>query len=171
MTELRRHVERIIRPIRASGIRKMRMRDELLGHLTRIYEEELAGRQNDENGALAAAAGRFGDPTTLRAELQATVPWIERVMCAPLPRPNSRFARRPGESVIAYVRRTAVWATTINALTWAVFVAALVAIGPRRAHEARPGGPLLMVLAYVLLFPLLLYGPMLLIDRAARAWA
>ena len=93
MIELRRHVERIVRPIRASGIRKMRMREELLGHLTPHLRRGVGGAaKRRKRGGLAAAAGRFGDPATLRAELQATVPWIERVMCAPLPRPTSRFA-------------------------------------------------------------------------------
>jgi hypothetical protein len=170
MIELRRHVERIVRPIRASNWRKVRMREELLAHLASIYEDELASHQDDQALALAAAVERFGEPSALRAELQATVPHVERVLCFPLPVVNSRFRRRPGETIVDYVRRTAVSATLVHALTWLIFVGVLAIISPRRAREAQPGAIRLLIATYVVAFPLLVYGPILLCDQATRAW-
>ncbi len=169
MIELRRHVERIVRPIRASATRKVRMREELLAHLTQMYEEELAA-QGDRSTALAAAQVRFGDPAELRQELQGTVTWIEQVMCTRLETKKNPFGRRPGEATLAFIRRTALWGTIINAALWMTFVGFVAIAGPRRAQEARPGGMLVLVVAYVLLFPLLVYGPLVLCDRSSRAW-
>ena len=42
MNELMVHVERAVRPVRANPARKFKMRQELLAHLTGIYDEELA---------------------------------------------------------------------------------------------------------------------------------
>jgi hypothetical protein len=75
MRELRIHIERIVRPIGASPRRKLRMREELLAHLTAIVEEE---------GSLERALTRFGDPQEIRRELQAAVPWRERLAHTPL---------------------------------------------------------------------------------------
>jgi hypothetical protein len=77
MNVLKVRVERSVRPVRASLSRKMRMREELLAHLTEIYEDELQNR-SDEQAAVEAAFDRFGDPGELTAELQASVSWIER---------------------------------------------------------------------------------------------
>lgn len=71
-------VERIVRPVRAGTARKRPMRDELLAHLTEIYDEELA-RLGDPSAAMQAAAHRFGDPIELTAELQATIPTLDLV--------------------------------------------------------------------------------------------
>ena len=54
------------------------MREELLAHLTEIYEEELASTRNPAV-ALDAAAKRFGDPCELAGELSNALPWMERV--------------------------------------------------------------------------------------------
>jgi hypothetical protein len=83
MTELMTHVERAVRPVRAGSSRKLRMREELLTHLTVIYEEERV-RLGDNALALRQAVQRFGDPTQLTKELQATVPRYERFLAAPL---------------------------------------------------------------------------------------
>jgi hypothetical protein len=48
------------------------MREELFAHLTAIYVDEL-NQQSDEQAALAAALGRFGNPAALTAELNASV--------------------------------------------------------------------------------------------------
>src|SRR6185312_9918372 len=56
----------------------LRMREELLAHLTAIYEEELA-RLEDETAARAEAIQRFGDPETLTLELQQSVEWRDRM--------------------------------------------------------------------------------------------
>jgi hypothetical protein len=69
---LRKHVERAVRPVRAGRSNKLTMREELLGHLTAIYVEELEQRA-DQQSALQAAIDRFGEPATLTAELDASV--------------------------------------------------------------------------------------------------
>jgi hypothetical protein len=70
-------VERAVRPLLANMSRKRRMRDELLAHLSAIFDEEF-GRCKDPKAALEAAGKRFGDPAELTAELQMTVPRPER---------------------------------------------------------------------------------------------
>lgn len=76
-TQLRIAVERIVRPVRASHPRKLLMREELLGHLTAVFEEECA-RQEDEPAAVAGAVARLGEPAALSQELQRSLPWYER---------------------------------------------------------------------------------------------
>ncbi|MGD0382189.1 MAG: hypothetical protein ABSA77_01625 [Thermoguttaceae bacterium] len=71
-------VERAVRPVRASQARKLRMREELLAHLTAIFEDE-ATRCRDEQTALNQAKQRFGDPRELARELQQTVPISSRI--------------------------------------------------------------------------------------------
>ncbi len=77
MNALRIQVERVVRPIWASNLRKDQMREELLAHLTRLFEEELA-RAGDVESATAEAIRRFGDAGALTRELQEAVPWLER---------------------------------------------------------------------------------------------
>lgn len=84
MKELRVHVERIVRPIRASVLRKNRMREELLGHLNTAFEEERLNAKADTE-AIQRAVARLGDPATLREELQRSVPWYERLGHVRLP--------------------------------------------------------------------------------------
>jgi hypothetical protein len=84
MKELMIHVERIVRPLRGD-VSKLRMRRELLAHLQAAYDQERgAGRNHDE--ALDEAKRRLGDPASLAAELQASVPWYETIGAAPFPR-------------------------------------------------------------------------------------
>lgn len=78
MKALRIHVERIVRPIRASVPRKNKMREELLAHLQTAIEEERPATATDEE-AIERAKQRLGDPDALRAELQSAVPWYERI--------------------------------------------------------------------------------------------
>lgn len=77
MKALKICVERTVRPVTASETRKDRMREELLRHLTDIYEQELAGC-GDEEAARSAAVRRFGDTGELTRELQQSVPTWER---------------------------------------------------------------------------------------------
>ena len=58
MIALKQHVDGIVRPIRASERRKDRMREELLAHLTHLYEQELAAHAADPSGR---AGGRAND--------------------------------------------------------------------------------------------------------------
>ena len=72
-----RIAERAVRPVRAGTKCKRKMREELLAHLSHIFEEELS-RLGDTQAALAEAARRFGDPAQLAAELQRALPASER---------------------------------------------------------------------------------------------
>jgi hypothetical protein len=80
----------------------MRMREELLAHLTAIYEEELA-RSGDEAAARAETARRFGDPTALTPELEASVTWRDRIDA----RLDRWFGWRPGEPLVRHLLRMA----------------------------------------------------------------
>jgi hypothetical protein len=74
---LRKQVERAVRPVRASAQTKLRMRQELLAHLSDIYCQEAA--QDAEIGAaLAASFRRFGSPAELTVELDRSVGMSER---------------------------------------------------------------------------------------------
>jgi hypothetical protein len=84
MDRLRKHVERVVRPIRASGWRKNKMREELLGHLTQKAQTKLSKGAGEEE-ACAFAIDQLGDPAALTQDLQATVPTFERLMFLPLP--------------------------------------------------------------------------------------
>jgi hypothetical protein len=79
MKDLKIHVEHTVRPVRASNLRKDRMREELLAHLTQIYQEEFA-RLGDESEAVAQARRRFGEPAEVTRALQASVPGWERIL-------------------------------------------------------------------------------------------
>jgi len=65
---LMKQVERAVRPVPAGRKRKLQMREELLAHLTAIYQEELP-RQPSQSAALSAAFDRFGSPAEISAEL------------------------------------------------------------------------------------------------------
>jgi ATP-dependent Clp protease ATP-binding subunit ClpC len=70
-------VERAVRPVRAGTLRKRKMREELLAHLSAIYDQE-NDRLHDPTAALDAALQRFGAPAELAAELQNALPAYER---------------------------------------------------------------------------------------------
>lgn len=76
--ELRQRVERIVEPVVAGAGRKRQMREELVGHLQAVFEEELEVLR-DERRAIEAAARRLGNRAELAEELQKCVPWVERV--------------------------------------------------------------------------------------------
>jgi ATP-dependent Clp protease ATP-binding subunit ClpC len=100
-------VEQCVRPVRASIVRKRKMREELLAHLTGIYEHEL-GRHGDPAAALSGARHRFGDPAELARELDAAVPAYERISAL-----LERWALyRSPESAVQYSCRLAFYSTT-----------------------------------------------------------
>jgi hypothetical protein len=111
MTELRVVVERAVRPVGASNFRKRRMREELLGHLVKIYEEE-AGRLDNEQAALKHARQRFGDPGELAEELRRSVPKRDRVRCL-----LDTAELKPGESLLYLAIRHVLWACAAIAVT------------------------------------------------------
>ena len=102
MNEFMVVVERAVRPVQAGPNRKVRMREELLAHLTSTFVEELA-HLGDESAARAEAIKRFGDPEALTVELQNTLNWSDRVDA----RLNRAFGWRPGESALKVSARTA----------------------------------------------------------------
>ena len=75
--ELKILVERTVRPVRATIVRKRQMREELLAHLVSIFDEE-SQKVGDEQAALDQAKRRFGDPGELTTQLQQAVPRWDR---------------------------------------------------------------------------------------------
>lgn len=98
LNELKRCVERAVRPVLAGDVRKLRMREELLGHLTAIYEEEL--QRLEESAALARARERFGDPSQLTDELRGSVSGLEHFRYL-----LDRYRYRPGEPLLGFALR------------------------------------------------------------------
>ena len=126
MKELMVQVERAVRPVRASARRKIRMREELLTHLTGIYEEERA-RLGDGAAALAQAVRRFGEPVELTRELQESVS-REEVAAFVFER---WFGWRAPESAARWMLRLAVRIFCVVAVLSLIVVATVVAIsGP-----------------------------------------
>ncbi len=72
LTQLKVLVERIVRPVRASLRTKRKVREELLVHVSGVFEEEFA-RLGDDRGALAQTTVRLGDPAEVTAQLQKSV--------------------------------------------------------------------------------------------------
>jgi ATP-dependent Clp protease ATP-binding subunit ClpC len=77
LTHLKILVERAVRPVRASIARKRKMREELLAHVSAVFEEEI--KSGDDTAALARTEQRFGVPSELTRQLQSTVPAADRV--------------------------------------------------------------------------------------------
>lgn len=151
MITLRKSVEQVVRPIRASGRRKNQMREELLAHLEGLLVEEQA-REGDDAAAVGRALARFGAPGQLTAELQATVPRWEQWAFTPLPG-LQRFRRHPGELLNAYLRRT-IGQMTVSVLGWGGFVVGCNLAAPRRIDVT--GIVLALASVYLLLVGFLL---------------
>lgn len=71
-------VERVVRPLRTSATHKRKLREELLAHLTAIYNEEKQSLKSPAQ-ALEAAAKRFGNPDDLAKEFDRDVPKRQRL--------------------------------------------------------------------------------------------
>jgi hypothetical protein len=78
VNELDAFVEQVLEQIRSSVARRAAMREELLGHLSEAYKEELS-RGGDATKAMEEVRKRFGDAGILKVELQAVVPWAEQI--------------------------------------------------------------------------------------------
>jgi hypothetical protein len=117
LTQLKIIVERAVRPVRASTCRKRKMREELLAHVSGVFEEELTNL-GDERAALERTALRFGNPAEVTCQLQETVPVSDGIL---------RFWEgQPGESTLRGSLRLA-WVFELFVLfvcCAAVFVAA-----------------------------------------------
>jgi len=73
LQELKGVVEQAVRPVRATMARKRRMREELLAHLTAIFEEEVE-TLGDDQAALDQAKRRFGDSRELTGSFKRLCP-------------------------------------------------------------------------------------------------
>ena len=139
-------VERAVRGVRAGTAWKRKTREELLAHLTTIYDEEQSQR-NDPVAAMQAAADRFGDPAELSRELESALPASERR--------GSIFERifgwRAPESAARYMLRQATLSFAIMSalcLPIAIGTLSLVPGGQNRWQLART------IMAVVLITPL-----------------
>jgi hypothetical protein len=145
MKALRVQVERVVRPIWASNLRKDRMREELLAHLTRLFDEELA-RSGDIETATDEAIRRFGDARALSRELQEGVPWLERWAFFRFP-PIGPARRRRGESPLGFLMRTNGWALAVSLIVYSMIALHLAIIVSRRPHrpDQLTGGQVVIV--------------------------
>lgn len=116
-------VERAIRPVRASVAWKRKMREELLAHLTSIYEQELENL-NDPTVALQQAAERFGNPAALARELEKSVPLKERWNHDL----EHRFGWRAPESAARFLARLALQISGMIAIGTGIIIGAAVAV-------------------------------------------
>jgi ATP-dependent Clp protease ATP-binding subunit ClpC len=112
-----RIVERVVRPVRTAMARKRKMREELLAHLSEIYEEEYL-RWGDSDAALHEAAKRFGDPTQLSGELQDSLTSLEDRRNYFFER---WFGRRPPETAVWMMLRVS-FVSFLCSIVIAVFI-------------------------------------------------
>lgn len=119
-------VERAVRPVRASVACKRKMREELLGHVTGVFEEEYA-KLGDERLALEQTAKRFGQSAELTEQLQAAVPAGDVL--------DRLFSGQPGESTLRAATRLAAWNLALAVLVFitATILSGSVTIWPRNA--------------------------------------
>ncbi len=101
--ELKIVVERTVRPVRATMVRKRKMREELLAHLTAIFEEE-AETLGDEQAAFDQAKRRFGDSRELSVELQGPVSRWGQVGSI-----VEKYSFQSGESVLHLATASVLW--------------------------------------------------------------
>lgn len=113
-------VERAVRPVRATTACKRKIRQELLAHLTGIYEAEQV-RLSDPAAAVAEAARRFGDPAELARELENALPTGERRRYYV----EHWLGWRAPESAARYLSRLAAQLLLVLAAIWCALTAAL----------------------------------------------
>jgi hypothetical protein len=78
LDDLTAYIAQAVGPLLGSRSRKRQMQEELLAHLLSLYDEELDSLQ-DERAAAVRAKQRFGQVEDLCDDLQAAVPWLERL--------------------------------------------------------------------------------------------
>lgn len=100
-TGLKIMVERAVRPVRTALSRKRKMREELLAHVSSVFEEESA-RLGNEVDALARTGQRFGNAAELTTQLQASVPWNDKAAWY-----WENFFKKPGTSPLYRASRLA----------------------------------------------------------------
>ncbi|MCX5771447.1 MAG: permease prefix domain 1-containing protein [Candidatus Hydrogenedentes bacterium] len=151
MDQLRVHVERIVRPIRATAGRKNKMREELLAHLMQ-KAEALMAKGADEATACAQAIEQLGGPAALRADLQATVPALERLACLPLPASpflDRYFEKDEGETPLHFALvRTSHMALAIGAILLVAATVRWSGLFPFRQRNANPRAYCLIMMSF-----------------------
>jgi hypothetical protein len=183
MDRLKICVERAVRPVRASELRKDRMRSELLAHLRDCFEEE-CGRYAPEGAAVDRALQRFGHPEDLARALQDSVPLVERLLFTPVPVLgrievwlDRIVGRMRGESPFRHAVRLALVECLLTGAAW--LWASRVAPGPGGPQTDPTRGLSWWVAALTLpglgvfAFACLTYGmraSLSLGDRSARSW-
>jgi len=151
LTQLKITVERAVRPVRASTSRKRKMREELLAHVSGVFEEELA-RLGDERAALERTTQRFGDPSEVTGQLQELVPAFDAI---------TRFWEgRPDESTLRSGLRIA-WVFQVFVLF--VCAASLLAA---TLLSAWSGDDVMEVLGSLSFMPQMSIGPLYLVGIA-----
>ena len=150
MQQLRIHVERVVRPIRAAVGRKNKMREELLAHLVQKTQALMAAGADDST-ACAEAIEQLGDPAALRADLQATVPALERLAYLPFPDFgffDAYFEKEDGESALHFaIVRTALIAATLGVLFALGVAVRWLGLLPGRSRPVTQPGYCLMMLS------------------------
>jgi hypothetical protein len=146
LTQLKIIVERAVRPVRASTLRKRKMREELLAHASGVFEEEFA-QLGHERAALDRTAQRFGNPNELTWQLQESVLASDGIHCL-----LDKLWFRSGESRVRRILRYGTWYVLILMVflpTWYAWVQLctwLVRALEWPAEEARLfGGPMLLL--------------------------
>lgn len=143
LTQWKTFVERAVRPVRASTARKRTIREELLAHVSGVFEEESA-KLGDDRAALKRTALRFGNPAEVTTQLQESVPASDGIM---------RFWEgRPEASTLRGALRLA-WVT--GALVLVIVGAAMFAAGGVSAWWREE---LIASVSGVLFLPLWLFG-------------
>lgn len=126
LTQLKILVERAVRPVRASFGRKRKIREELLAHVSGVFDEEFA-KLPDERLALQRTAQRFGQSAELTEQLQAAVPAGDVI--------DRLLSGQPGESTLRAAARLAAWNLALGVIVFiaATFLSGLLTNWPKEA--------------------------------------
>jgi hypothetical protein len=130
------YIERAVSPVRASGWRKDRMREELAAHLAASWEQE-RGRGGDDTPAAERALRRMGETGELSRCLQDSVPRLERWLFTPirsmswLDALDRLLSLRKGETPLHHAVRITTGFTAAIALAELIVVPLAIAINAR----------------------------------------
>jgi len=124
-------VEKAVRPARVGWEHQVRIREELMAHVTGIFEEEWR-RLGDEPAAAQEAVHRFGDPAKLTDELNASRSFEQRFAYLM----ERWFGWRAPESAARYTVRLSVriFLTILAVMVVVPFSLSLIIGGPN--HRA-----------------------------------
>ncbi|MBX9681718.1 MAG: permease prefix domain 1-containing protein [Gemmataceae bacterium] len=138
---MKRHIERIVRPVGARWQRKLRMREDLYAHLNAALDEESRQLPNEDE-AFAAAVRRLGDPATLTHDLQTSVPRLDRILGAV----QTWFGAAASESParIALRAGATTWLLTVVGAFGTILAASMLKQSP---PALRTGGEVMLVVS------------------------